>query len=98
MTVKELEETTSSHVATLEEHVTAINANTATLNSHTVLLNELSTSIQTIINKLDQQSLPQNQNFPNPQVPNRKNNQIQGRPIRLNFPRYEGEEPASWVF
>ncbi|KAF9605396.1 hypothetical protein IFM89_016973 [Coptis chinensis] len=102
MTVKELEELTGCHNTTLTNHTTAIDNNTTTLTNHTTLLNVLTTNMQRLLAKLDDP----NQNSFNPNSSNtnliqqRQHQQpiIQGRRLRLDFPRFEGEDPESWLF
>lgn len=73
----------------LEERMTASDKTQA---DHTLILTDLQAGIQLILNRLDAIEHPP----PPPQPPNQP--PIHGRPIRLDFPRFEGIEPESWLF
>ena len=93
MTVKELEEITA-------RHETAIAANTTTLEQHTTILAEIQATSRQILDRLallEPHTRPPNPPPPPPfQQPHQQH--IQGRPLRLDFPRFEGEEPEGWLF
>ncbi|KAF9616826.1 hypothetical protein IFM89_032676 [Coptis chinensis] len=87
MTVKEFEEITGRHEDTLATHTT-------TLCTHTTLLNDLTTNMQRLLDRVDNPNpIPLN-----PHQRLQQQNNIQGRPLRLDFPRFEGEEPEGWLF
>lgn len=91
MTVKDLEDITARHGTMLEQQSNTLSAHSATLEANTATLNELQQSIQKLLQLHGDSSRTNTTRTPN-------NAAIQGRPLRLDFPRFEGEDPEGWLF
>ena len=96
-----LNETIASLKSTTDHHNKDIQEIHKITSIHTRTLNEMSQQLATFLQKLNA-SESVDHNLENPYRPEDHNchQSVSGfsRPVKLDFPRFSGEEPTSWIY